>query len=187
MHSPHFFIITPANDTLYDNEIKIDGKTLTTSTSFENHQVTNRQGVVQAVPTRYKGPILPGDKVIVHHNVFRKYLDMRGVEKFSVNLIRDNIYRVYLEEVFAFKSEGDYWIPTDGFCFVEPIENTEDFSNEAEEELHGELVYIGNDLIKDGLERGDKIVFTPISEYEFNIDGQKLYRIQTKDVCLILN
>ena len=187
MKSPHLFIVNPVNDALYDNEIEIGDKTLTTSTSFENHETVNRQGIVKAVPTTYKGPILPGDKVIVHHNVFRKYLDMRGVEKFSSSLIRDNIYGVSLDEIFAFKSEGSYWVPVDGFCFVKPIENTEKFSNEVEEELHGELVYVGNDLMKDGINRGDNIVFEPHNEYEFNIDGEKLYRVLTKDVCLILN
>jgi hypothetical protein len=188
MKSPHFFIVKPFNDVLYDNEVELGGgKSLITSSSFENHLVTNRQGVVQAVPTTYEGPILPGDRVIVHHNIFRKYIDMRGVEKFSSSLIRDNIYKVDPDEIFAFKSEGEYWVPTKGFCFVKPIENSDKYSNKAEKELHGEVVYLGNDLIKDGIKRGDKIIFTPISEYEFTVDGERLYRVKSKNVCLILS
>jgi hypothetical protein len=188
MKSPHFFIVKPFNDVLYDNEVELEnGKSLITSSSFENHLVTNRQGVVQAVPTRYEGPILPGDKVVVHHNIFRKYIDMRGEEKFSSSLIRDNIYKVDQDEIFAFKSVGDFWVPTEGFCFVKPIDNTDEFSNSSEEDLHGEIVFLGHDLIKDGIKRGDKIIFTPISEYEFTIDGERLYRVKSKNVCLILS
>lgn len=188
MKSPHYFIIEPKDGVLYDNKVEVgDGKELITSTSIENHKVTNRQAKVLAVPTTYEGPIIAGDNIIVHHNVFRKEYNMKGKEQFSSNLIKDNIYRAYPDEVFAFKSEGAYWVPVEGFCFVKPVVNTDDMHNGAEQQLHGELVYLGADLMDDGLKRGDMIIFKPISEYEFNIDGEKLYRVKTKSVCLILN
>lgn len=188
MKSPHFFIVKPKGDTLYNNVKKTkSGEELIISSTFENHETTNREAEVVSVPTRYKGPILPGDNIIVHHNTFRKYYSMQGEERFSANRIKDNIYRVDPDMVFAFKSSGEYWTPVDGYCFVKPIDNTDEMNTRSEEQLHGELVYIGKDLMDDGLQRGDRIIFKPVSEYEFNIDGQKLYRVKTKSVCLILN
>ena len=47
-----------------------------------------------------------------------------------------------------------------------------------------ELVYSNDYLDSLGLTVGALIGFTPSSEYEFNIDDKKLYRIQSKDVTI---
>ena len=49
------------------------------------------------------------------------------------------------------------------------------FSNE--EPLMGELKYLNKYLKDKGLKQGDKICFKPESEYEFTVDGEKLYRM----------
>ncbi len=35
------------------------------------------------------------------------------------------------------------------------------------------------------LSKGDKVSFQPDSEYEYNVDGEKLYRMFTKNITLI--
>jgi hypothetical protein len=37
-----------------------------------------------------------------------------------------------------------------------------------------------------GLSEGDEVAFTPDSEYEFNIDGEKLYRVNSDNICILL-
>ena len=51
----------------------------------------------------------------------------------------------------------------------------------------GYIVYGNKHLEKLGVKEGDKINFTKDSEYEFNIDGELLYRMRTLDICTILN
>jgi len=52
--------------------------------------------------------------------------------------------------------------------------------------LIGEIAYINNQLKDLGLKVGDRISFTPDSEYAFDVDGEKLYRMYTRNICLKL-
>ena len=52
----------------------------------------------------------------------------------------------------------------------------------TEEELVGELVYSTSYLKEMGIESGDDVSFLPDSEYGFNIDGDKLYRMRQKNI-----
>ena len=84
MRSPFYFIVKPLDDKRYTNTKNIEGVEFVTNTSEENHKASNRQGVVVAVPLGYNGPIKIGDILLVHHNVFKFYNDMKG----RVNLVR---------------------------------------------------------------------------------------------------
>jgi co-chaperonin GroES (HSP10) len=37
-----------------------------------------------------------------------------------------------------------------------------------------------------GVHEGDKINFTKNSEYEFDVNGEVLYRMRTNDICTVL-
>ena len=41
-------------------------------------------------------------------------------------------------------------------------------------------------LEKLGVKEGDEISFTPHSEYEFNIEGEKLYRMFTDNITMVV-
>ena len=49
------------------------------------------------------------------------------------------------------------------------------------------MVYSNANLEVLGIKAGTKVGFTKNSEYGFDIDGEKLYRMQTNDICLIVN
>ena len=117
-----------------------------------------------------------GDRVVVHHDVFRRWYDARGNERNSGNYIDEDLYGVGFEQVFAY-NPGDGWKPMDGYCFVAPIadkNNTWDTSNELS--LCGEMVVGPEELL------GLTVGFTPNSDYEFNIDGKKLYRVYLNQI-----
>ncbi len=187
MQSPYNFIIKPVGGRRYDN-IK---EGLIVSTSQEDHTVTNRFGIVENVPMGYNGSIHIGDTLLVHHNVFRKYYDMKGRERSGPSYVKDDLYVVYWDQFFLYKSKGR-WLSHNPYCFIRPLENTAmhyaNFNAEAPSELFlvGEIAYINDELIKLGLKVGDKISFSPESEYEFEIDGEKLYRMFTKNICVKL-
>jgi hypothetical protein len=72
---------------------------------------------------------------------------------------------------------------------VKPVENYDEgviMSTDLEKPLLGILKY-GNDyLYSKGLKDGDLISFQPESEYEFKVDGEKLYRMMSKNICVAL-
>ena len=58
---------------------------------------------------------------------------------------------------------------------------------EGYEENTGIVVYSNKKLKDLGVEEGSKVNFRKDSEYEFEINEEKLYRMSTKDICTILN
>lgn len=185
MQSPYCFIVQPVGGKRYSNTKEIDGVELITSTSKEDHTTTNRQGVVMSIPLYYNGPIEPGDIVIVHHNVFRLYYDMKGREKSSWSFLKDNTFLVTSEELFLYKKIKGDWKAPSPYCFVEPIkaECKELLSTDINEALFGTMVYKNSD--QENVQEGDQVVFSPETEYEFRIDDRLLYRMRTQNICLV--
>ena len=175
MQSLFDFIITPKNER-YDNKKYIDDSELLLNTEISDHRYVSRTGIVTSIPKSYNGEIKPNDEVILHHNVFRRWYDIRGNEKNSAAFLSENDYIVSPEEVFAYK-RNNKWHCFDQFCFVKPIKQKSKWEGLKEKDLQGVLVYSNNYLKELGLSEGDVVGFKPDSEYEFNIDGQKLYRI----------
>ena len=182
MRSLYAFIIEPKNER-YDNTKKIDDVELILNTEIQDHKFVSRIGVVLETPINGKTGIKKGDEVIVHHNVFRRFHDVRGQEVNSKSYFEEDKYFVYPDQVFMYKRNGK-WRPLDGFCFVQPIKNRKLFSMEPEEELIGIIKYIDNTLIKNGISKEDLVGFTPDSEYEFIINKQRLYRVPTNSICI---
>ena len=137
MKSPFFFIVTPSKGKRYNNTKEIGGIEFITSTSEEDHKFSNREGIVMEVPLGYNGPIKKGYKLLVHHNVFKFYNDIKGARK-------------------------------------------------SEEPLVGLVKFPNKYLISKGVNKGDKVCFQPDSEYEFEVDGEKLYRMYDHQITMVL-
>jgi len=185
MRSPHCFIVEPKNGNRYDNTKEIGDKEFIISSSQEDHLVTNRIAVIESIPIIYNGSIKPGDEVIVHHNTFRLYHDMKGREKSSASHLFGDKFMIYPSEVYAYKHPGGKWNAIAPYCFIEPIKNTETdglLNNCDELGLFGVMVYPNEE--QSDIEQGSIVSFLPDSEYEFNIDGKKLYRMKTSMICL---
>ena len=56
----------------------------------------------------------------------------------------------------------------------------------SEEPLVGLIKYPNKYLISQGVTKGTKVTFKPESEYEFNIDGKKLYRMFDHQITMML-
>ena len=182
MKSPHYFIVRPFDGQRYDAKRKYGDIEFVISSSQEDHTVTNRIGVVESLPICYDGDISIGDFVIVHHNVFRIYYDMKGRERSSWNHYKDDIFMVELDQIFLYGK--DKWMAPYPFCFVEPIENdNSDFmlTTDTEKYLHGYMRYVPENR---DIKSGDIVSFRPESEYEFRIDSKKLYRMKLSNICL---
>jgi hypothetical protein len=177
MKAPFDFVIEPKGGR-YSNIKKIGDSELILNTEIFNHEFVNRQAVVRSIPTAINTDIQPGDIVIVHHNVFRRWHDMKGKEKNSRSFFNENTYLVKKDQIFLYK-RNDEWKACEGFCFVQPIETVDMFSTEQEQPLKGIVKYTDGTIGK-----GELVGFTPNSEYEFVFDKQRLYRVYSKFITI---
>ncbi len=177
MQSVFNYLVKPKGDRTVGFK-KIEGKTLLLNTDLQNHSYTNRVGTVLNLPLVGNEELKEGDDVIVHHNVFRRFRDVRGNEKNSKNYLAEDVYTVQADQIYAFKRD-DEWRALKGFCFIKPIKEDKMFSVSFEKPLIG-IVKLGNDEIK----TESLVGFKPNSEYEFVIEGQRLYRVPVNSITI---
>lgn len=187
MQSPFYFITKPLSGKRYNNTKEIGGIELIISTSEEDHRFSNREAEVIEVPLGYDGPIKIGDKLLVHHNVFKFYNDMKGRRKSGKSFFKEDIFLIDDEQFFMYHNETG-WHAHDRYCFVQPIKPEKSFIYKPieEEPLMGIMRYPNELLAKSGIKPGDKVCFKPDSEYEFMVDDEKLYRIYDHQITIKL-
>ena len=178
MQSLFNFIVKPKNER-YDNKKYIDGQELLLNTEISDHRYVSRTGIVTAVPKSQETEIQVGDEVIVHHNVFRRWYDIRGNEKNSRSYYKEDEYFVTSDQIFLYKRNADWQAPK-GFCFVKPIKSNDIIDKEIP--LRGIIKYVDKEL-KD-IQKEDLVGFTPMSEYEFIVDGERMYRVLTNSISI---
>ena len=177
MKAPFDFVIEPKGNR-YNNIKKIGNKDLILNTEIYNHEFVNREAIVKSVPTAFKTEIKPGDTVIVHHNVFRRWHDVKGKEKNSKSFFNENTYLIKEDQIFLYKTK-DIWKTPKGYCFVQPVKQQEKLNIEKEQDFVGIIKHTDGSFKK-----GDLVGFTPFSKYEFIIDGKRLYRVMTQFITI---
>ena len=180
MQSVFDFIIKPKSNR-YDNTKQIGDSELLLNTEISDHRYVSRNGVVLSAPRVNDTEMEDGDEVIVHHNVFRRWYDVRGIEKNSKSYYKENEYFVRPDQIFLYK-RNNKWCAPKGYCFIKPILSNNILSNEKEVPLRGIIKYVDSDLVD--IKKGDLVGFTPSSEYEFIVDGERLYRVLTNSISI---
>ena len=185
MKSPFYFITRAYNGRRYDNVKSIGGIDFITSTSEEDHKASNRYAEVIETPIGYEGPIRNGDTLLVHHNVFKFYNDMKGRQQSGKSFFKDDLFFIDDEQFFMYKQDGE-WHSYDRYCFVKPVPTSESyiFKPFSEEPLVGIMKYPNDYLKSKGISSGDMVCFKPESEYEFDVDGEKLYRMYDHQITI---
>ena len=176
MRSVYNFVVSPKGER-YNNKKKIGDKELILNTEIFNHQYINREAEVISTPLISYSNIKPGSTIIVHHNVFRRWHNVKGIEKNSKNYFNENTYIISQDQIFAYYD--NQWKPMPGYCFVKPIKSFDKFNIDQEQPLMGVIEYADK-----GFNKGELVGFTPNSEYEFVIDKQKLYRVLSKFITI---
>ena len=182
MKSLFKFVIKPKNGR-YNNEKKIGDKNLLLNTELQNHQYVNRNGFVLSKPINEETNIEVGDEVIVHHNVFRRFYDIRGTEKNSSSYFTEDKYLCALDQVFLYKRNNKWYAP-EGYCFVKPLKSIDKFDMDKERPLIGVIKYLDKGLSNKNINYNDLVGFSPCSEYEFIIDGERLYRVHSNSITI---
>jgi len=177
MKSPFYFLVKPIGGR-YTNTKQVGDKKLLLNTEIANHAFINRHAEVVSSPSAYKTDILPGDELIIHHNVFRRWHDMKGREKNSRSFIKEDLFIVTFDQIFLHKNKNK-WKPLKGYCFVQPVKSESKYELNPEKPLVGKVVYGSSDI-----KEGDIVGFSPGDEYEFVIDEKRLYRVMDKYITM---
>ena len=177
MKSVHNFVVTPKGER-YNNSKQVGDSELILNTEIFNHQYVNREAIVISTPIAGYTEIQAGDTVIVHHNVFRRWHNVKGIEKNSRSYFNESTYFINHDQIFLYKRR-DKWIAPKGYCFVKPLKAIDQFNIESEKPLQGIVKY------SDGtVEVNDLVGFRPSSEYEFIVDGERLYRVKSNFITI---
>ena len=177
MKSVYNFVVAPVGER-YNNTKKVGDSELILNTEIFNHQYVNREATVISTPIIGDTDIEPGNIIILHHNVFRRWHNVKGIEKNSRSYFNESTYFVNYDQIFLYK-KNNKWLAPKGYCFIKPLKAVDKFNVNKEKPLQGIVKY------SDGsVDVNDLVGFTPNSEYEFIVDGERLYRVLSKFITI---
>ena len=181
MKALYDFIVEPLGER-YANKIKIGDKELVLNTNIENHKFVNSIAKVLATPVNIETKVSKGNILLVHHNVFRRFYDIRGNEKNSRSYFKENKYFVSMDQVFMLYDNG--WKSFGDRCFVKPLQNDNTFVTDNRKKNYGVLAY-GNDKLKKlNVNEGDVVSYKNKREFEFVIDRELVYCMKSNDILI---
>ena len=167
------FIVSPIGER-YNNSKKVGDKELILNTEIFNHQFINRLALVLETPILFDTPINNRDQVILHHNVFRRWHDVKGREKNSRSYWKEDKYIISEDQIYLYDDKA---MP--GYSFVQPIKSIDNLTSDIEQPLVGVIKYTDG-----AFDLNTLVGFTPNSEYEFVINGKRLYRVLNKFITI---
>ena len=182
MNSLFDFIVEPYGQR-YNNTIKVGDTSLIINTKLDNYKSVNNIAKVISVPLAYKTNVKPGDLVMIHHNVFRRFYDIRGNEKNSKSYFKDNLYFVQLDQIYLYK-RSNKWKSFGDRCFIAPLKNNDEINTSLEQSLIGVLKYGNSALEALEINEGDVVGYTPFGEYDFIVDNKRLYCMKSNDIVI---
>ena len=182
MKSLFDFIVEPVGQR-YNNNVKLGDKSLIINTEIDSFKYINNIAKVIEIPLSYKTPIKKGDLIMIHHNVFRRWYNMRGEEKNSKSYFKEGLYFVQRNQIYLYKRK-DKWQAFDDRCFISPLRDEVDINNWQEQSLIGILKYGNSALEALGINEGHLVGYKPLGEYEFVVDGKRLYCMKSNDIVI---
>ena len=182
MKSLFDFIVEPYGQR-YNNKVKVGDKSLIINTQVETFKAVNNIAKVIEVPLSYKTSIKKGDLIMIHHNVFRRWYNVRGEEKNSKSYFKDNLYFVQQDQIYLYK-RNNKWKSFNNRCFVAPLIDEVEIHNVLEQNLIGVLKYGNSALEMLEISEGDVVGYKPFGEYEFIVDGERLYCMKSNDIVI---
>ena len=181
MNSVYQFIIKPIGER-YKNKINIEGNELIVNSSISSHKFVNREAEVVSTPLNYQSNIKKGDRVIVHHNLFRRYYNLKGESVNSTKYFKDDLYFASPSQIYMYYRSG--WKTHGTYCFVKPIIEKSESKKEKLVKNTGILKYGNNVLDTLKINIGDAVGFKSQREFEFIIDNEILYCMESNDILV---
>ena len=182
MNSLYDFIVQPLGER-YNNTKKIKDKNLILNTKIEEYKSVNKNAIVIATPKLFPTNVKPGDTVAVHHNVFRRFYNMKGKEQNSRSHFKDELYFCSLDQIYFYK-RGEEWISLFDRCLVKPIKSLSKYSVRKAEPQTGILKYGNKELDELFIVKGDLVSFPPQAAWEFILDNELFYCMKSSNITL---
>lgn len=178
MNSLYDYIIKPIGER-YSNKKQINNKTLVLNTKIETFKSVNKKAEIISLPKAYDLDIKIGDIVYVHHNIFRRYYDMKGRQKNSRSYFKEDLYFCNPEQIYLYSRGGVNKAFLDR-CLIKPLQ-----SNTITVLPNLGILKYGNNKLKSlGINEGDLVSFPNDRQWEFVIDNELLYCMKSKDVLV---
>ena len=181
MNSVYDFIIKPLGER-YNNKVNIDNKELIINSSISDHKFVNRLAKVVSIPLAIKTNIKINDIVIVHHNLFRRYYNMKGQSVNGSKYFKDDLYFASESQIYLYNN--GIWNTNKDFCFIKPLQENNEFSVEKVKKNVCILKYGNSSLEVLGITTGDVVGFKSNREFEFVVDKQLLYCMESNDILI---
>jgi len=176
MNSLYDYIVKPIGER-YNNTKKIGNKELILNTNIETFKSVNKKAKVISVPKAYNLNINIGDIVYVHHNVFRRFYNMKGKEQNSRSYFKEDLYFCSADQIYMYNNKAFL-----DRCFVKPLVSN-DLLLKTKPNT-GILKYGNEKLEKLGIFENDLVSFPNHGKWEFIIDEELLYCMKSKDILL---
>ena len=162
---------------------KIGDKVLIVNTSIEDHKLVSKKAVIVSVPLAFKTILKAGDEIMVHHNIFRRWYDVRGEQRNSGQYFKEDLYFCKPDQLYLYKKDNK-WFSIGQRCFIKPIKNIDNLTLDIEQKHIG-ILKIGNSSLEAlGINEGDLVGFKANREWEFIIDEQRLYCMKSNDIII---
>ena len=179
-NSLYDYIVEPIGER-YNNVKQVNGKSLILNTKIETFNSVNKTAKVISIPKNYKLPIKVGDLVHIHHNVFRKFYNMKGKKQNSRSYFKDNLYFCSPDQIYMYERDNKRKAFLDR-CFVKPLVS-EKLGEKTISNL-GVLKYSNKILKSLGVEVNDLVSFPNLRQWEFEVDNEILYCMKSKDILI---
>lgn len=158
-------------------------------TKFNEFEHRIPYGEVVSVPLKYKTSVKVGDILYVHHHVTMDEGNQLEKETFMVRYHPDGGFST---QCYAFKNEDGLQVLTN-WVLVEPIPQPHHLKSSIlelvnftpEPNRYGRIHCDSEALAEIGVKKGDIVYFAKDADYEMEIDGKKLWRMNVDHLLAV--
>tara|TARA_B110000977_G_scaffold95860_1_gene126473 strand:- start:4556 stop:5128 length:573 start_codon:yes stop_codon:yes gene_type:complete len=183
MKNPNAFIIRLPEK--FKSELELGDVNILLVSKFQEFENRHMEAKIVSLPVLHDTGAKVGDTLYFHHHVvLNAHFD-----------IGDDLYLVPFHPMGgrnnlanAFKNEEGIHLLAD-WVFMEPMESSKKMKSDLIELLpedapndHGRIKYPSEALEEMDIHPGDVVYFSKNSDYEMEVDGEKLWRMMTSDL-----
>jgi co-chaperonin GroES (HSP10) len=176
----------------FNDEVKLGSTTIHIDSKWDEFSNRKMEAEVYCTPLKYDTPVKVGDTIYFHHHVVVSN-EGKGQK------IDDNLYSVFYNphnsratQVYAYKCKdtGEVHLLSE-WIFLKPAEQELEEKTDSgiildikkpEYNQFGYVLYDSQAVRDLGLKKGDKVMIMKNSDYEMEIDGQKVYRTHIENI-----
>ena len=145
--------------------------------------MVSKEAIIASVPLAFKTAIKPGDEVMIHHNIFRRWYDQKGNQRNSSSYFKEDLYFCNIDQIYLYK-RNNKWNAVEDRCFIKPIKDTNLLTADIEQK-HVGILKIGNSFLEAlDIHPGDLVGFKPGREWEFIVDDERLYCMKSNNIVI---